>query len=217
MAEPKIPHQDPEYKLYVYIIESEAGVMKVGFSGDPQARLLNLLTGHPFDLQVVYTKNHEMAPLLERAAHRILAPLKIRNEWFKCSREEAIEAVEAAFDIIEMMNRSSVKLSKTKPDVGMGRVISLATPKSFGDPSDDKGAGANVRIWLRQELSDGPRWRQELLASAGEHGISGSAVDRAAARIGVTRGGAGGKSGITWSLPTTRKKRVLDKQAISVD
>ena len=61
MADPKVPHQDPEYKLYVYVIESEAGVVKVGFSGDPQARLLNLLTGHPFGLEVVYTKSHELA------------------------------------------------------------------------------------------------------------------------------------------------------------
>jgi hypothetical protein len=118
MADPKIPHQDSEYKLYVYVIESEAGVVKVGFSGDPQARLLSLLTGHPFALDVVYTRHHDCAPLLEKIAHRILEPMKMRGEWFKCSRYDAIAAVDAAFDILLIGDGFAQRVSRksaTKP------------------------------------------------------------------------------------------------------
>jgi hypothetical protein len=112
MADQKIPHQDPEYKMYVYVIESEAGVVKIGFSGDPQARLLALLTGHPFGLDIVYTRHHGCAPLLEKIIHRILQPLKIRGEWFKCSRAEAIAAVDAAFDILLIGEGFAHRVSK---------------------------------------------------------------------------------------------------------
>lgn len=66
MADTTLGDAPHDFKLYVYVIESEAGPLKIGFSCDPQARLLSLMTGHPFALEVVYTAHHAQAPLVER-------------------------------------------------------------------------------------------------------------------------------------------------------
>ena len=203
------------HKLYVYVMESEAGPQKVGHSGDPQNRLLQLMTGHPFGLEVVYTRHHEQAPLLENIAHRLLDNCKIagRREWFKCSREAAIYAVDAAFDVLELMEKPlSRKISSRSGGDNARRLPFLG---SLGVPDEDKGPGANVRIWLRRELSCGTKWRRDIVVTAAEMGLDERAVDRAANRIGVVRGGPGGGAGVTWTLPALRKKRRLDKPAVA--
>lgn len=163
MADRTVTDGEVEYKLYVYVIESEAGVIKVGFSGDPQNRLLGLLTGHPFGLEVAYTRHHEQAPLIEKIAHRILAPTKIRNEWFKCSKNDAIAAVDAAFDILQMTTISLAvmarKVRSQKAIVG-SPIETTAKMKARGMtiPAIASKLGKSERTisrWLAKAAEDG--------------------------------------------------------------
>ncbi len=89
---PKPPHR------YVYVIGPAAGLQKVGIATDPRARLAALQTAVPFNLvlhaavRVPFAQAHTV----ERRAHKLLADVCARNEWFHCTPEEAIAAVQEA-------------------------------------------------------------------------------------------------------------------------
>lgn len=79
----------------VYIISCE-GRYKIGVAKNPKKRLDELTTGNPFPLQierVFYVNGHFP---IEQKAHQILKEHNIHGEWFSCSLEEAISAVEEA-------------------------------------------------------------------------------------------------------------------------
>ena len=74
---------------FLYVI-SNGDAFKVGFSKDPKRRLRQLQTGNPKKLQLVYTKEIEVAPvrLIEDIAHKSLKFTKVQGEWFKTDLEK---------------------------------------------------------------------------------------------------------------------------------
>ncbi len=91
-APSKPPHR------YVYVIGPAAGLQKVGIATDPRSRLAALQTAVPFNLilhaavRVPFAQAHAV----ERRAHKLLADVCARNEWFHCTPEKAIAAVQEA-------------------------------------------------------------------------------------------------------------------------
>ena len=84
---------------YVYVIEAPAGLVKVGISRNPQARLGDLRGGMPLALRLVRTwpRPHGDAAKVERTAHRLLHDSRQgRTEWFQVPTAEAVKAVEKA-------------------------------------------------------------------------------------------------------------------------
>ncbi len=83
---------------YVYVIGPVAGLQKVGLATDPRSRLAALQTAVPFNLvlhaavRVPFGDAHAV----ERRAHRLLADVCARNEWFHATPAEAIAAVQDA-------------------------------------------------------------------------------------------------------------------------
>ena len=83
---------------YVYVIGPQVGLQKVGLATDPRARMAQLQTAVPFDLvlhlalRVPFCDAHT----IERRAHRALANVCARNEWFHATPAEAVAAVRAA-------------------------------------------------------------------------------------------------------------------------
>ena len=69
---------------FIYIIGSDKAPYKVGISRDPNKRLKSLQTGHPFPLQLHYTKETDICKtkLLETVIHRHLKMHKTSGEWF---------------------------------------------------------------------------------------------------------------------------------------
>ena len=84
----------------VYLLEVPSGPKKIGITkGAPVRRLAELQVGNHEEISVVdaISVTAEAAREIEAAAHKLLAGHRIRGEWFGCSREEAIAALEAAY------------------------------------------------------------------------------------------------------------------------
>ena len=85
----------------VYLIACESGILKIGVSRIPEARLGGLQCGMPHKLTLVrvWERPHGDARRVERTSHRLLAAHRQGNtEWFKISQWEAIAAIEKACD-----------------------------------------------------------------------------------------------------------------------
>jgi len=90
---------------FVYVVSSDTGVVKVGFSKDVASRLATLQTGNPDRLKV-YT-HHEvpasLAQIVERRAHELLHAAHMCGEWFQVTAHEAEDAILTA--ILEIVPR----------------------------------------------------------------------------------------------------------------
>lgn len=81
----------------VYVIATDDGLCKIGVSCDPEARLKQLQTGCPYKLHIAYVCIlASQAYEVETSAHDILSQQAVGGEWFKCSENQAIDAVNRA-------------------------------------------------------------------------------------------------------------------------
>lgn len=87
-------------KGWVYIISNPAmpGLIKVGHSTkDPELRARELNgTGIPHSYVVEYEMLIEHPARVEQQVHKALLCIREGKEWFRCSREEAIAAIQRA-------------------------------------------------------------------------------------------------------------------------
>lgn len=88
---------------FVYVIAGSHGLIKVGYSANPEARIGNLQTGSPYRLTLVHQAAFPNAYDVEQEAHRLLADCHVLggefsddNEWFAVDKERAIAAVYGA-------------------------------------------------------------------------------------------------------------------------
>jgi len=88
----------PMDKSYIYIIGSDNPPYKVGISKDPNRRLRNLQTGHPYPLKIHLLKETDVSrtKLLETVIHRHLKFYKTSGEWFDVNLENLKLDVEYA-------------------------------------------------------------------------------------------------------------------------
>ena len=77
----------------IYIIAADNGLLKIGISKYPAARLATLSTGLPYDLRIVRSWWHPDAFRVERVVHSALAEHRVRREWFNVSIEAATAAI----------------------------------------------------------------------------------------------------------------------------
>jgi hypothetical protein len=84
---------------YVYVIAGTHGLVKVGISTDPVARLATLQTGSPDRLRIAFTApGYGNAFTIEQEAHVILAQHRVAGEWFNVTPDLAIAAIFGAAD-----------------------------------------------------------------------------------------------------------------------
>ena len=78
--------------MYIYVIGTES-IQKIGFSKNPQSRLKQLQTGNSEQLFLhhMIEVSDERTRLLERFLHKDLSYKKLKGEWFKLSKQEAID------------------------------------------------------------------------------------------------------------------------------
>lgn len=81
---------------YIYVIEGENNLVKVGISTNPNARLAALQTGSGFPLSLSYVASAPNALAVEQRAHEILAKNRVQGEWFDCTADIAVAAIHAA-------------------------------------------------------------------------------------------------------------------------
>lgn len=78
----RLPPRRGTYQVY-FIQDSISGMIEIGASVDPKARLAMLQTGCPGELRIVKTATD----LDEREYHQRFAEYRVRGEWFKCEGE----------------------------------------------------------------------------------------------------------------------------------
>jgi hypothetical protein len=82
---------------FIYIIRGDHGLLKIGISSNPSARLAQLRAASPSALSLAY-----MAALrsngfaVEAEAHQTLAGYRLEGEWFNCPVDMTVAAIAAA-------------------------------------------------------------------------------------------------------------------------
>lgn len=82
---------------YLYVIGPVDGPFKIGFANDVQKRLSAIQTSTHVDLSLHATIAVDNPREAESIVHDCLSQHLIRGEWFRCSKSEAISAIENAF------------------------------------------------------------------------------------------------------------------------
>ncbi len=83
---------------YVYAIRARNGGIKIGCTIDVARRLVELNRGRRLHLVVLATAFCSDYQQAEKWVHRLLEEYRLSGEWFSCSDEEAITAVQVAGD-----------------------------------------------------------------------------------------------------------------------
>jgi hypothetical protein len=83
---------------YVYVIGSQSGPCKVGYSVDTERRLKDIQRPKTQRIQIFgkWPLGHATALAVERYAHWLLRDKQISGEWFDVTAEEAADAVSRA-------------------------------------------------------------------------------------------------------------------------
>ena len=97
----------PVRRQQVYVIHREGGGVKVGISGRPHKRKSQLQSASPEKLTIAATYKADDAAMAEAELKQLLAPLRMKGEWFNIPAEAAKIAVEAVVD------RDAAKLNFT--------------------------------------------------------------------------------------------------------
>jgi Meiotically up-regulated gene 113 len=83
----------------LYVISADpAGPVKLGFSEQPERRVLQLQTGHAYRLQIYHCEPVPATEVrrLESALHNDLRLHRLHGEWFDLSVADAIRHVQLA-------------------------------------------------------------------------------------------------------------------------
>jgi hypothetical protein len=85
------PRRNEASASHVYVIEAEPDVVKIGIASNPKSRLNGLATGASQKLTLIGSVKvgRGRAFAIEKIAHDLLAPLRMRGEWFACPSENA--------------------------------------------------------------------------------------------------------------------------------
>jgi hypothetical protein len=84
--------------MWLYVIGGDSGPLKIGYSGNPKARVRDLNISSPVQLEIKHTR--EVAGLTckftEKYAHALLASRWVKGEWFDVTPDQAIAAIRLA-------------------------------------------------------------------------------------------------------------------------
>jgi T5orf172 domain len=82
---------------FIYIIRGDHGLIKIGVSTNPSARLAQLRTASAVHLEIAYVGALRCnGYAVEGEAHRTLADYRQNGEWFNCPVDMAVAAIGAA-------------------------------------------------------------------------------------------------------------------------
>ena len=114
------------------MIRGEHGLIKLGTSTNPAARLAQLRTASPFPLDFAYVcavdGDAQSAALLEALTHDMLTKNRLNGEWFDIQPTMAVAAIAAT------AHQNGFRIVEVKPD-DLNTVISLASVGEAGKPS----------------------------------------------------------------------------------
>jgi T5orf172 domain len=128
---------------FIYVVQADNGMLKIGVSTNPGARLAQLRASSPFKLSFAY-----MGALrcdgyaMEAAAHETLSRHRLGGEWFNCPVDMAVAAIGAAAyrlgepiasgdpkfadEIVRMINETAAAPKRSWPWRGIAIAIGAA-------------------------------------------------------------------------------------------
>lgn len=134
------PDPPPMEGAFLYVIEGAPGLVKVGITSDPRARLAALQTACPYPLEfaaILATPGHGYD--IEGAAHAILGPHRGTGEWFRVPPRVAIEAIRLA---AERLRQPLLSVSLDRADTILAIIRSGA-----GEPPTRSARPLQVIFW----------------------------------------------------------------------
>lgn len=106
--------KDPSTQGHVYFAwQAAAGMVKIGYSKNPDKRVKALQTGSPESVEIVFSIPGTMAQ--EKRLHRLLGSDRHRNEWFK--------PTEKMSEIANDVQQIGLKRALEKHERAMGWVV----------------------------------------------------------------------------------------------
>lgn len=154
MGKPGRPSEGPAPPSigFIYVIRGEHGLIKVGSSTNPRARLAQLRTASPFPLEIDYLgfTRSDLYVEVEKTAHAILADHRVNLEWFDCEPDLAVAAIHRA------AYRLGEHVIATHPD-NTEAVLEAASRQAIAGPENDSGASWLDKIIMTLEVWAGRR------------------------------------------------------------
>ena len=99
----------------IYILESSAGIVKIGIARNVHNRMRLIKTATPYPIVLAYSgRAMTGVEAVEKRAHTMLATERMHGEWFRVSSARALEAV------LEAAQECGVELDPEGPRV-LGR------------------------------------------------------------------------------------------------
>ena len=93
---------------FVYLIEAENGLVKIGISSNVQRRLSTLNTASPVELWILAYAQPPSAAKLEKKLHNTYSDKRVRGEWFRLSHADVAEICSTFnFEIVHKRGRLS--------------------------------------------------------------------------------------------------------------
>jgi hypothetical protein len=129
---------------FIYVIQADNGMLKIGVSTNPSARLAQLRTSSPFKLTFAYMGALRCSGYaVEAEAHRTLAGYRQNGEWFNCPADMAVAAIgAAAYRLGEPLTSGDPKLA----DEIVRMVAAETAPRPWLLPRIALGAAMGVII-----------------------------------------------------------------------
>lgn len=159
----------------VYVVESDAGVVKIGRSAEPERRIRQLATASGAVLRLRHTTPiREDASLVEALAHQALTHKRRAGEWFEVTSEEAVAAIGSA--LLEIERRRDIARCKVcrpaRLQLGAPTGSRFAKPRvvRFTEAMNDEITrlaaernpidGADESTVIRELIAKGLGWRK---------------------------------------------------------
>ena len=113
--------KESDTKIFIYVISSEMGPVKIGLSSDVRNRLKVLQTSFPYTLSISFQERiiRSSAEFVEKKAHATLADRRMRGEWFSCpfgkksARPKDERLIPAAEDDQSSAQRSTFRITSS--------------------------------------------------------------------------------------------------------
>jgi hypothetical protein len=84
------------WKSFIYVMQCEAGPVKIGVAQTPSCRVFEIQTGNPYNVEVEALAMFNRRTKLETTAHKILSDKRMSGEWFDVTPIEAVSAIQEA-------------------------------------------------------------------------------------------------------------------------
>jgi predicted GIY-YIG superfamily endonuclease len=82
-----------DHSGYVYLIEAENGLVKIGRTEDVERRLSSINSASPICVTLLHSEFVKDAVEMERVLHDRFQSKRMRGEWFRLSESDVDEAI----------------------------------------------------------------------------------------------------------------------------